>query len=143
MVQNWNPWQELEDLQRRLSRVRGEDASGTWAPATDIVEDTDGLYIYLDLPDVDEGSLDVSSEQSTLNVRATRHYKKDDNQTIHYQGRPKGDFTRSFNVPSSFDLGKVEADYERGVLTLRVPRSESTKPRKIEIKSGGGKGAGE
>ena len=135
MVQNWNPWQELEDWQRRLERRRSEDPSGSWAPATDIVEDSDGLYIYLDLPDVDEGSLEVSSEQSNLSVRATRNYKKDENQTIHYQSRPKGEFTRSFNVPSSFDLSKVEAQYERGVLTLHVPRSEHTKPRKIEVKS--------
>ena len=135
MVQSWNPWQELEDLQRRLSRTRSEDASGTWAPATDIVEDGDGLYLYLDLPDVDEGSLEVSSEQNNLSVRATRHYRRDEQQTVHYQSRPKGEFARSFTIPGSFDLGKVEAEYERGVLTLRVPRSESTKPRKIEVKS--------
>ena len=136
MLQNWNPWQELEDMQRRVGRAaRAEDTVGTWAPATDIVEDTEGLFIYMDLPDVDDGSLDVSTEQSTLSVKATRHYKKDDNQTVHYQGRPKGEFSRSFNIPSSFDLTKTEAEYERGVLTLMVPRSESTKPRKIEIKS--------
>jgi HSP20 family protein len=138
MLQNWNPWQELEDVQRRLSRSRGEDMSGTWAPATDIVEDTEGLYIYLDLPDVDEGSLDVSTEQTSLSVRATRHYRKDENQTIHYQGRPKGEFSRSFSIPTSFDLSKVEGSYERGVLTLHIPRSESTKPRKVAVKMGGG-----
>ena len=136
MVQNWNPWQELEDMQRRLGRAaRAEDTVGTWAPSTDIVEDTEGLFIYMDLPDVDDGSLEVNTEQSNLSVKATRHYKKDDNQTVHYQGRPKGEFSRSFNIPSTFDLSQTEAEYERGVLTLVIPRSESTKPRKIEIKS--------
>ncbi len=134
MLQSWNPWQELEDMQRRMNRVtRGEGAVNTWAPATDVVEDEEGLYIYMDLPDVDEGSLDVSTEQSSLNVKATRHYKHTESQTVHYQGRPKGEFSRSFNIPSSFDLGKVEAAYENGVLNLLVPRSESTKPRKIEV----------
>lgn len=145
MLQNWNPWQELEDMQRRLNRAtRSQDGGGNWeggawAPATDIVEDTEGLFIYLDLPDVDDGSLDVSTEQNNLSVRATRHYGKDDNQTIHYQGRPKGEFSRNFTIPSSFDLSKVEAEYERGVLTLTVPRSESTQPRKVEVKSSQGK----
>ncbi len=134
MLQSWNPWQELEDMQRRMGRVtRGEGAVNAWAPATDVVEDEEGLYIYMDLPDVDEGSLDVSTEQSSLNIKATRHYKHTETQTIHYQGRPKGEFSRSFNIPSSFDLSKVEAAYENGVLNLLIPRSESTKPRKVEV----------
>lgn len=134
MLQSWNPWQELEDMQRRMNRVaRGEGSTNAWAPATDVVEDEEGLYIYMDLPDVDEGSLDVSTEQSSLNVKATRHYKHTESQTIHYQGRPKGEFARAFNIPSSFDLTKVEASYENGVLNLLIPRSESTKPRKIEV----------
>ena len=134
MLQNWNPWEEIEDMQRRIDRAaRGERAVSTWAPATDIVEDTEGLFIYLDLPDVDEGSLDVTTEQSSLTVKATRHYKKSESQTVHYQGRPKGEFSRSFNIPNTYDLSKVEASYENGVLNLLIPRSESTKPRKINV----------
>lgn len=143
MLQTWNPWQELEDMQRRLSRAaRNEDLGNVgsdgvnWAPATDIVEDGEGLYLYLDLPDIDEGSLEVTSEQNSLSVKATRHYHVGENQTVHYQGRPKGTFLRTFNVPPSFDLGKVTASYDSGVLTLLVPRSESTRPRKIEVKTG-------
>ena len=147
MLQNWNPWEELEDMQRRVDRAaRGERAVSTWAPATDIVEDTEGLFIYLDLPDVDEGSLDVTTEQGSLTVKATRHYKKSESQTVHYQGRPKGAFSRSFNIPNTYDLGKVEASYENGVLNLLIPRSESTKPRKINVnisKSGGQEGGNE
>lgn len=140
MLQSWNPWQELEDVQRRLSRaVRSEDNPNgdvSWAPATDIVEDVEGLYLYLDLPDVDEGSLEVQTEQSSLSVKATRRYHKGENQTVHYQGRPKGTFARTFNVPSSFDLTKVTASYDNGVLTLLVPRFESTRPRKIDVATG-------
>ena len=150
MLQNWNPWEELEDMQRRVDRAaRGERAVSTWAPATDIVEDTEGLFIYLDLPDVDEGSLDVTTEQSSLTVKATRHYKKSESQTVHYQGRPKGAFSRSFNIPNTYDLSKVEASYENGVLNLLIPRSESTKPRKINVnisksaEQEGGSGEGE
>lgn len=139
MLQTWNPWQELEDVQRRLGRAaRSEDLSDgvNWAPATDIVEDGEGLYLYLDLPDVDKGSLEVTSEQNSLSVKATRRYHVGENQTVHYQGRPKGTFSRTFNVPPSFDLGKVTASYDSGVLTLLVPRSESTRPRKIEVGTG-------
>jgi HSP20 family protein len=136
MLQSWNPWQELEEAQRRLGRAVRSDESASWAPATDIVEDSEGLYLYLDLPDVDEGSLEVESEQNNLSVKATRRYRLGENQTVHYQGRPKGTFSRVFNVPASFDLSKVTASYDNGVLTLLVPRSESTRPRKIDVSTG-------
>lgn len=133
MLQTWNPWQDLEDVQRRLNRTVRNEGSSSWAPATDIVEDGDNLYLYLDLPDVDEGSLAVTSEGNSLSVKATRRYHRREGQTVHYQGRPKGTFSRVFNVPSSFDLSHVSASYENGVLTLQLPRSESTRPRKIEV----------
>lgn len=136
MLQSWNPWQELEEMQRRLGRAVRSDETVSWVPPTDVIEDEEGLYLYLDLPDVDEGSLEVTSEQNSLSVKATRRYRKTDAQTVHYQGRPKGTFSRTFNVPTSFDLGKVSASYNGGVLTLLVPRSESTKPRKIEVNTG-------
>jgi HSP20 family protein len=136
MLQTWNPWQDLEDMRRRLNRTPRYEGSSSWAPATDIVEDADGLSLYLDLPDVDEGSLAVTSEQNNLSVKATRRYPKGEGQTVHYQGRPKGVFSMTFSVPSSFDLNKVVASYENGVLTLHVPRSESTRPRKIDVATG-------
>ena len=124
-------------MQRRLGRaVRNDDPGDgvSWVVATDIVEDRGGLYLCLDLPDVDEGSLEV--EQNSLSVKATRRYRKGENQTVHYQGRPKGTFARVFNVPTSFDLGKVTASYDGSVLTLLVPRSESTRPRKVDVATG-------
>ncbi|MBS3933852.1 MAG: Hsp20/alpha crystallin family protein [Truepera sp.] len=135
MLQSWNPWQELEEFQRRLSRaVNSREQEGSlWAPATDIIEDTDGLHLYLDLPGVDQSTLEVTTEQNTLTVKATRTYSKKEGQTVHHQGRPQGTFTRTFNIPSSFDFSKVSARFTDGVLSVLVPRSESTKPRKIEV----------
>lgn len=136
MLQTWNPWQELDDLQRRLNRPVRSEAGVSWVPATDIVEDEGGLSLYLDLPDVDEGSLEVSSEQNSLTVKATRRSRSGEGQTVHFQGRPKGAFTRVFTVPSSFDLGSVAASYDQGVLTLRIARAESARPRKIDVATG-------
>jgi HSP20 family protein len=145
MIQYWNPVEELADLQRRASRnipttetnTRSQETThGTWAPATDVVEDKDALYIYIDLPDIDDDSLDVSSEQNHITVKATRHYQETDSQTVHYQGRPKGTFVRNFNIPNQFNVANVEANYKRGVLQLRIVRAESTQARKVTIKHG-------
>lgn len=144
MIQYWNPFEELEALQRRVSRTAPtntaanhvnsqETAHGTWAPATDVVEDEDGLYIYIDLPDADDNSLDISTEQNHIAVKATRHYEETDNQTVHHRGRPQGTFVRNFNIPNQFDVANVEANYKRGVLQLRMPRAESVKARKVTV----------
>ncbi len=141
MLSNRNPWQELEDIQRRLYRTlqgrsEGEEGISAWVPATDIVEDEDGLHFYIDLPGVQRDSLDVSAEQSTLSVHATRRYEQSQAQTTHRQERPQGTFARNFNIPSNYDLEKIEASYESGVLHLKVPRSEAAKPRKINVQVG-------
>ncbi|MDQ3396829.1 MAG: Hsp20/alpha crystallin family protein [Deinococcota bacterium] len=138
---NRNPWQELEEVQRQLYRAlqgRGADEEGisSWVPATDVIDDEDGLHFYLDLPGVQRDSLEVSTEQSTLNVKASRVYEESGSQTTHRQERPQGSFSRSFNVPANYDLEAIEASYEGGVLHLKVPRSAVAKPRKIEVQVG-------
>lgn len=135
MTRTWNPWAELEDMQRRLNRAVSS-ADTTWAPATDIVESADGVELIIDLPDVDESSLEVTSEQNRLSVKANRRARPTEGRTVRYGGRPQGRFSRAFTVPSSFDLGQVTAAYENGVLTLSVPRSASAQPRKIDVSTG-------
>lgn len=137
----YDRWQELDDMQRRLYRAlqnRGETEEGisSWVPATDVVDDEDGLHLYLDLPGVQKDSLEVGAEQSTLSVKARRVYEESQSQTTHRRERPQGTFSRSFNVPAAYDLEAVKASYEDGVLHLTVPRSERAKPRKINVKVG-------
>ena len=134
MTRTWNPWAELEEAQRRLSRaVPSENAA--WLPATDIVESSGGVELVIDLPDADESSLEVTSEQNRLNVTANRRARSAEGRTVRYQGRPQGRFARSFSVPPSFDLAHVTAAYENGVLTLTVPRAASAQPRKIDVRT--------
>ena len=125
---------ELEEAQRRLSRaVPSENAA--WLPATDIVESSGGVELVIDLPDAYESSLEVTSEQNRLNVRANRRVRTAAGRTVRYQGRPQGRFARTFSVPNSFDLAHATAAYENGVLTLSVPRAASALPRKIDVRT--------
>ncbi len=134
MTRTWNPWAELEDMQRRLNRAVGSDAA--WLPATDIVESEGGVELVIDLPDVDETSLEVTSEQNRLSVKANRRARTAEGRTVRYQGRPQGRFARTFSVPLHYDLAHVTAAYENGVLTLNVPRAASAQPRKIDVRTG-------
>ncbi len=100
MLQNWNPWQELGDRQRRLGRALREGDTPSWVPATDVGDDN---RLCLDLPDVDEGSLEVTSEQNSLSIKATRRYRSE-GQTVHRQGRPKDVLLMSRRVSTSAEL---------------------------------------
>lgn len=139
-----NPWQELENVQRHLRALQergmqegsSDEGISSWVPATDIIDDEDGLHFYLDLPGVQRDSLEVATEQSTLSVKASRVYEESKGQTTHRQERPQGSFSRSFNIPAAYDIEGVKADYEGGVLHLTVPRSERSKPRKISVNVG-------
>ncbi len=133
MTRTWNPWAELEEMQRRLDRAASSDAA--WLPATDVIESEGGVELVIDLPDADESSLEVTSEQNRLNVRANRRVRTTEGRTVRYQGRPQGRFARTFSVPNSYDLAHVTAAYENGVLTLTVPRAASAQPRKIDVRT--------
>ena len=133
MTRTWNPWAELEETQRRLNRTVSSDAA--WLPGTDVVESADAVELVIDLPDADESSLEVTSEQNRLSVKANRRARTTEGRTVRYQGRPQGRFARTFSVPPSFDLTHVTAAYESGVLTLTVPRAASAQPRKIDVRT--------
>ena len=133
MTRIWNPWAELGEVQRRLERAASSDAA--WLPATDIVESEGGVELVIDLPGADESSLEVTSEQNRLSVKANRRVRAAEGRTVRYQGRPQGRFARTFSVPNSYNLAHVTAAYENGVLTLTVPRAASAQPRKIDVRT--------
>jgi HSP20 family molecular chaperone IbpA len=103
-------------------------------PDVDIVERADEILLRADMPGVGSDGVDVRYENGVLSLygKAKR------------PGRPGGDllveefepvdFYREFMVGEGVDQGKVSAEYEDGVLTLHLPKSESLKPRKIEVK---------
>ena len=70
-------------------------------------------------------------------MQAERRYNRVDSRTAHRVERAYGTFTRTFSVPAKYDLTKVEADFDHGTLSLRVPRSEAAQKRSISVRSGG------
>jgi len=134
----WDPIREIEELQERIQRMMGPSVVGrsegrTFAPLVDVWEDEQGLHFAVYLPGVDPAKVDVTAEDETLTLRAERPFKEKEGVTWHRVEGPYGTFIRSFAVPSTFDLGKVEARFKHGVLYLHVPRAEETKPKKVTI----------
>ena len=100
-------------------------------------EDETGLELTLDLPGVQADAIQIEAENQTLTVQAERTYNRREGRTAHRVERAHGILARTFSVPAKYDLTKVEADYQNGTLTLRVPRSEAAQKRSISVRSGG------
>jgi HSP20 family protein len=127
--------QELERFQRNPAFSLGPSGYGAYPPLN-IFEDKEGLVLVAELPGIDPGSLDISGQGNTLSLKGERKREQADGaQGYHRRERPFGEFSRSIQLPDDLDLSKASAKYENGVLTLRIPKAESAKPRQISVQT--------
>ncbi|NES27687.1 Hsp20 family protein [Micromonospora terminaliae] len=129
MLMRTDPFREIDRL--------AEQFFGTTArPAVmhlDAYRDGDFFHAAFDLPGVDPDSIDCTVERNVLTVRAERRRPDGDNVELVAAERPMGTFTRQLFLGDTLDTDKLEAGYENGVLTLRIPISERAKPRRIAV----------
>lgn len=130
MLIRTDPVRELDRLTQALGHL-GTMARPTSMPL-DAARDGDTFVIELDLPGVNHDSIDLDVERNVLTVRAERPLRATDAELLMAE-RPKGVFTRQLILGDTLDTERVEASYEDGVLTLRIPVAEKAKPRKIQI----------
>ncbi len=134
----WSPWREIERMQQDIGRVLSR-ASAPYAatfPAVNIWASDQDVIATAEIPGIDPAVLDITVKQNVLTISGLRKPEAlKDGEVAHRQERLVGDFQRSFRLPFAVDSGKVEANYEKGVLTIRLPRAEADKPKKIAIKS--------
>lgn len=137
MSMRFDPFREIEELAQRVDRAFGQGGEASrFAPPIDIHEDDGGLELHIDLPGVSPEDLSIEAENQTLTVQAQRRYERREGRTAHRVERAYGSFVRSFSVPPKYDLSGVEADFDHGTLTLRIPRSEAAQKRAIAVRSG-------
>ncbi|MFN4069997.1 MAG: Hsp20/alpha crystallin family protein [Thermus caldifontis] len=132
----FDPFRELEELQERLARAFGtapQQGPRVYAPPVDVLEDEAGLHLHIYLPGVEPDKVEVVAEEGVLSVKAERPFEKRENVAYHRLEGPYGIFARSFNVPNTFDLSRVQAKFRHGVLHLTVPKAEASKPKKIQV----------
>ncbi|MDA1185088.1 MAG: Hsp20/alpha crystallin family protein [Acidobacteria bacterium] len=136
-----DPFHEFATLQNRVDRmfggVLGRDESGsrTWIPPVDIYEDENrDVVITADLPDVTREQIEVTVEHDTLTLKGTRQAPSNiKEEQFRRVERRYGAFSRSFTLPETVDATKVTAEHKNGVLTVRLPYREESKPRSIRV----------
>src|SRR5919201_6547683 len=140
----WDPFRDLMSIQNELNRLFGRtwssgeetESAGAWVPALDVYETGDRYVVSVELPGIDPDAVEVSVEDSTLTIKGERQftYKDVNDDQFRRIERRYGAFSRSLTLPQTADSENVSASFDRGVLTIEVPKREEAKPRKIVVK---------
>lgn len=103
-------------------------------PAVNIIESEEGLTLTADIPGAAKETLDVNVEKGILTISAPVSHSLPGHSA--YTEFELGNYYRQFTIPESLDHEKAKAEFANGILTLRVPKAEFAKPKKIEVKVG-------
>ena len=145
MLVRWDPFSEMDSLQRSINRLfddagssrreRREGADAMWAPPVNSYEDKDAFLLSCDLPGMDQKDIKINLDNNTLTISGTRKLEHEDKKENYQRIECTfGTFSRSFTLPATVDTEKIEANVEGGVLKIRLPKREESKPRQISIK---------
>src|SRR2546430_4100104 len=145
----WEPARELQSIQQEVNRLFGTlfdtpiaagagAASRSWIPAMDLVEKNDEYVLRADLPGLTEKDVRVELEDNVLSVSGTRKSEHENRKDGYYRvERASGSFSRSLTLPEGVDPESIRAQFENGVLEVRIPKPEERKRRRVEIGVGG------
>ncbi len=126
----------FRDIDRFTQQIFGTAARPAVMPM-DAWREGDAFVVEFDLPGVDPASVDLDVERNVITVRAERPALGGEHELIAAE-RPRGVFSRQLILGDNLDTERIQASYDAGVLTLRIPVAEKAKPRKIEISQADG-----
>jgi HSP20 family protein len=115
---------------------RSENGGQSWSPAVDVVETPEAIVLHAELPGMKKEEIEIQLSGETLSIRGERECAPCANgENFHRIERRYGRFARTFQIETPIDAANVEASYDDGVLTVRLPKAQAAKPRQIEITS--------
>jgi HSP20 family protein len=133
----WDLWSEFGDFERAMNRVFGDlYPTRREYPPVNIWTGKDDVVLTAELPGLEPDDLDVSVQENVLTLRgAPKETEPTEGETVHRRECSRAGFSRSWRLPFEVDGDEVDAKIENGILRLRLPRSEASKPKKIEVKT--------
>jgi HSP20 family protein len=134
MLMRTDPFREFD----RLTQQMFGGQPGTWSRPNPMPMDAyrsgDEFVVAFDLPGVNPDAIELDVERNVLTVKAERRPNVEDVE-MQVSERPLGVFSRQLFLGDTLDVDRIQANYEAGVLTVRIPVAEKAKPRKIVIES--------
>ncbi|NKQ52872.1 Hsp20/alpha crystallin family protein [Amycolatopsis sp. K13G38] len=135
MLMRTDPFRDLDRLAQQFFGASGTVTRPAVMPM-DAYRSGDDYVVEFDLPGVAADSIELDVERNVLTVKAERHPSYDDDAEVQVSERPRGMFSRQLFLGETLDTEHIEAHYDAGVLSLRIPIAEQAKPRKIAITGG-------
>ena len=113
------------------------EAQNRWTPAMDLVEAEDHFLLKADLPGLGEDDVNIEIQDNTLVLSGERKAEHEAHERGWYcVERAFGRFSRSLTLPDGIDPDRVSAEFDHGVLSVRIPKPEERKPRRVSITPG-------
>ena len=106
-------------------------------PKVDVFENKDNMILEAELPGLKREDFELSFENNVLTLKGERKFEKEDKRNgYHHVERRFGSFVRRFSLPPTVDSDKITADYQRGVLTVEMPKREEARPKQVKGSAG-------
>jgi len=115
--------------------VEMERNKAVFIPETDIYEQNDAFVLEVDMPGVENNSVDINIDRRELSITGHVDQKPIEGHTLSYAEYRVGDYQRLFQISDQIDIDKIDASMKNGVLFLRLPKSAEAKPKKITVKA--------
>src|SRR5256885_123402 len=116
-----------------FARTSSQLLSG-WTPAMDIFEDKDNVFVKAELPGMKKEEIEISLHDGSLSISGERRSESKDGEAEVYRSeRFYGRFQRTVTMPTAVEAEKVKAQYQDGILTITLPKSEEAKPKHIDV----------
>jgi HSP20 family protein len=141
----WNPMREMMDLRTEFDRLFDSALDlptfstpvSAWGVALDVTEDADKFTVVAAAPGMEVEDFEITVNNNVLTIQGEyRDESEEETKQYHVRERRFGKFTRSVSLPATVEANKIGASYDKGLLTIHVPKAEVAKPKRIEVKVG-------
>ena len=143
----WDPFREMMSMRSMVDRMLEDSLLNpqdwqretSWGLPLDVSENDDDYVVKASIPGVKPEDLDISFNNNTLTIKGetkSESEKAGEGTQWHMRERRFGSFSRTITLPSPVSSDQIEADYDAGVLTLRLPKAEEAKPKRISVQTG-------
>lgn len=141
-VVRWNPWQELNTLQRQIDRLFDEnllqsalaERGVSRVPAAELEETSDAIHLKLELPGIDTKDVDLQVTENAVYISGERKSQvKTEDKGVFKSEFSYGKFQRVISLPTRIENTKVAAEYQNGILHLTLPKAEAEKHKVVKI----------
>ena len=143
-IVRWNPEKSIFSLRSDMDRLFDNffadrpdqlQSYSDITPTVDVEETDQEFLITAEIPGIKKDDIKITFENNYLTISGEKKVKKErKDENFHHMERRYGKFSRTLGIPAGVMLDKIEAEYEQGVLHIKIPKAEEAKPKQIEVK---------